>query len=149
MGPQSRGTTGRESRRAPQSMAPGDLHSLRGTGLATQFLWPRPPQTCSAGSHLLGTPGRAAQSCAPQPWRSTPERGRVVPMPPVREDHSPRVPLEYFCALMSPALSISVSVPPVAFLLQCLYPAVVPPCLHPTIVSCHPVQLVALSEHLM
>ncbi|BDA41565.1 hypothetical protein COCOBI_02-3460 [Coccomyxa sp. Obi] len=82
MGPQSRGTTGRESRRAPPSMAPGDFLSLWGTGLATQFLWPRPPQTCSAGSHLLGTPGRAAQSCAPQPWRSTPERGRVVPQPP-------------------------------------------------------------------
>ena len=67
MGLQSRGTTGRDSQRALPSMAPGDILSLWGTGLATQFLWPRPPQTCSAGSRLSGAPGRAAQSCAPHP----------------------------------------------------------------------------------
>ncbi|BDA44961.1 hypothetical protein COCOBI_06-4400 [Coccomyxa sp. Obi] len=63
MGPQPRGTTGRESRRAPPSLAPGDFLSLWGTGLATQFLWPPPPQTCSAGSHLLAPPaGRLSRA---------------------------------------------------------------------------------------
>ena len=76
-GLQSRGTTGRESHESPPSMAPGEPPFPVGPGLATQFLWPRPPQTCSAGSHLSGIPGRAAQSCAPPPWRSTPERWRL------------------------------------------------------------------------
>ncbi|CAL8468454.1 g7994 [Coccomyxa elongata] len=31
----------------------------------------------------LGFLGRAAQSCAPQPWRSTPERWRALMIPPV------------------------------------------------------------------
>ena len=34
---------------------PLGILSLRSTGLATQFLWPCPPQTCSAGSDPLGT----------------------------------------------------------------------------------------------
>ena len=100
----------------PESTAehgPWGPPSLWGTGLATQFLWPRPPQTCSAGSHLLGTPGRAAQSCAPQPWRSTPERWRVVPQPPYQEAHSPRVLVGSAWALMSPAPPLSVPDPPV------------------------------------
>ena len=66
-GPQSRGTTGRESQRAQPGMAPRVSFSFWGTGLAHQFLWPHHPQTCSAGSYVPGSSGRAAQSCAPQP----------------------------------------------------------------------------------
>ena len=49
----------REHRRA----WPLGILSLWGTGLATHFLWPRPPLTCSAGSHPLGTPaGRLSRA---------------------------------------------------------------------------------------
>ena len=91
-------------------MAPGESFSLWGTGLAHQFFWPRPPQTCSAGFHVPGFPRRAAQSCAPQPWRTSPEQiGRLLTMPPSPEAHCPRVLLEAACVMFSPAPSASFS----------------------------------------
>lgn len=61
--------------------------------------WPRhpvlvasPPTDMLRRLSSLGFPGRAAQSCAPQPGRSTTERWRGVTPPLSHEDHFPQGP---------------------------------------------------------
>ena len=97
MGPQSRGTTGQESQRAQASMDPGDPLPVGH--------WPRhpvlvasPPTDMLRRLSSLGHPGRAAQSCALQPWRSTTERWWVLTPPQSHKSISPRVLVRFACA---------------------------------------------------
>ena len=97
MGPQSRGTTGQESQRAQASMDPGDPLPVGH--------WPRhpvlvasPPTDMLRRLSSLGHPGRAAQSCALQPWRSTTERWWVLTPPQSHKSISPRVLERFTCA---------------------------------------------------